>query len=631
MRIIREQKGTVTIYLSIVFMAMILFTGVFVDLARIRIAQNQLRRITNSAARSVLAGYDPSLKNQYGLFAVKNDIDAQGEFQKYVKLNLGSPGKKNFKLLDWQYENSELVLSQPIDNLTTLKQQVLEDMKYSAPIEISKELIDKFKAIASLTDFFGEQNQKQKIIKSANSKIGDISEINSKIREKKDILRQDKLLLKSSNEQLEALSNSDSPGAATLIRRLREQKSEIIRKIERDKAEIITAISSSKRKKLELQREIDQLGNWPKKPQNTEPEPLDIEIQNNMENFTKENLDVLAAEMEKIKYNTELAETALNQITADEVIDEDLFAKIELDPGDKISNKFNNKKLSDYRDLLQKLTVNRNVYRGQFEKDPLLRNSMVTEDQVADIVDYRSLGATDQKLDTQEQMFRQISGILNVNKKLSDMRNELYLNEYLLTHCSFITSEPKGDSSYEKRNLESEYVLYGSNPLEKAVSELYMTRFALDTLGYMVFSKPPAPVELLSRTIYSLIMGAMQASVDTYKLLVDGNNAVNITEMATDNPLEKLNLTLTYRDHLRLFMLLHSDEEGKLKRLMGVIRERDNIETREAFTLSDGSAIVSIKLWFLPLIGLKNAQNGPFQTEIRNGRCYINKYVEFGY
>jgi len=78
-------------------------------------------------------------------------------------------------------------------------------------------------------------------------------------------------------------------------------------------------------------------------------------------------------------------------------------------------------------------------------------------------------------------------------------------------------------------------------------------------------------------------------------------------------------------------MLLHSDEEGKLKRLMGVIRERDNIETREAFTLSDGSAIVSIKLWFLPLIGLKNAQNGPFQTEIRNGRCFINKYVEFGY
>jgi len=101
--------------------------------------------------------------------------------------------------------------------------------------------------------------------------------------------------------------------------------------------------------------------------------------------------------------------------------------------------------------------------------------------------------------------------------------------------------------------------------------------------------------------------------------------------MMPDNPMEKLDFTLTYKDHLRLFMLLHSDEQGKLKRLMEVIKQRNNIETSKAFTLLDGNAVVSIKLWFLPLTGLNNVQNGPFETEIRNGRCYINKNVEFGY
>ena len=109
MNLIREQKGTITVYLAVVFMAMIVFTGVFVDLARIRLAQNQLRRITNSAARSVMANYNTSLKNEYGLFALNNDVDFQGEFRKYIKVNLESSTEKNFKLLGCQYESSELV------------------------------------------------------------------------------------------------------------------------------------------------------------------------------------------------------------------------------------------------------------------------------------------------------------------------------------------------------------------------------------------------------------------------------------------------------------------------------------------------------------------------------------------
>jgi hypothetical protein len=629
MRIIREQKGAVTVYLAIIFMAMIVLTGIFVDLARIRLAQNQLRRITNSAARSVMADYDISLKNQYGLFAVKTDMDVRGEFRKYIKANLEESLESGFKLLDCRYEDSDLVLSQPISNLASLKLQILEDMKYSAPIEITKELIEKFKAISNLAQLFEEQNQKRKNIKSTNAKIGDISEINNEIDEKKNRIKQDKLLLKQTNEQINLLLGK--PENAARIKNLQEQKSEITRRIIRDKEEISAEINRSKNIREEIQQEIDQLANWNITTENTADRLLQKEIQNNLVNFKKENLDTLGSELQEIKNNTERAEIALAGITTDDKPNEDLLAKLELDPDKKMQNKYNNSSLSGYQELLGKLTASRNVYMNRFANNQLLQNSKITEEQMTDIVDYRTVGETDRKLETQEQMFKQISDILNTDKKLSDMRNELYLNEYLLTHCSFITSEPKGNSNYDKRNMESEYVLFGSHALEKTIRELYITRFALDTLGYMVFSKPPAPVELLSRTIYSLIMGAMHASVDTYKLLSDSENTVCITEVAPDNPMENLNFTLSYKDHLRLFMLLHSDEQGKLERLMEVISQRDGIDTQNAFTLSAGNAIISIKLWFLPLTGLNNIQNGPFDTEIRDGRCYIIKNVEFGY
>ena len=631
MRFIQEQKGTVTVYLAVVFMTMIVFTGVFIDLARIRVAQNQLRRITNSAVRSVMANYNTSLKNEYGLFVVNNEVDFQGEFRKYIKVNLGSSAENNFNILGCQYENSELVLSQPIGNLETLKNQVLEDTKYSAPIDISRDLIQKFKAIGNLTQFFGEQNENRNIVKSANAKIGDIGENNIKIKEKKSKLKQDKLLLKTTNEQINSLSGSDKPEAAARIRNLQKQKSDIVRQIVSGKEEILEEINLSKTKTVEIQQEINKLANKAASPQIQAGDSLDNEIQNNLDNFQKENFDVLIAELQEIKNNVNQTESILATITTDEVIDENMFSQIELDPGNKLYDKINNRNLSGYQDLVQKLTVSRNVYMNRFTVDSWFRNSKVTEVQVPDTVDFRSEGETDRQLGAQEQMLNQLSGILNVEKKLTDMRDELYLNEYLLTHCSFITGEPKGGSNYDKRNIESEYVLYGSNALEKAIAELYMTRFTLDTLGYLVFSKPPAPVELLSRSIYALIMGAMQASLDTYKLLVNGSNTVNVIEMIPDNPMENLNLTLTYKDHLRLFMLLHSDEQGKLKRLMEVIKQRNSIETNKAFTLSNGSAKVSIKLWLLHLTGLNNTANGPFDTQIRNGRCYITKNVEFGY
>jgi len=124
-------------------------------------------------------------------------------------------------------------------------------------------------------------------------------------------------------------------------------------------------------------------------------------------------------------------------------------------------------------------------------------------------------------------------------------------------------------------------------------------------------------------------MGALEAARDTYKLAVDGES-VPVASMSPDNPLEKIP-PVNYRDHLRLFLLLHGDEKGKLARIAELIEKRSGVDTAGAFTLSNGYIEVSVKMWFLPLAGFKDLETGPFGTRVKNGRCYITKSVEFGY
>ncbi|MHB9094695.1 MAG: pilus assembly protein TadG-related protein [Eubacteriales bacterium] len=635
MNFVNNEKGTVTIYLLIVFMAMLLFIGSFIDLARIRVAQNQLRRIANASARSVLANYNAALKNEYGLFAV-NQSDFNKEFQKYVLGNLSTSVGQNFNLFDYKYEETTLVLNQPLRDINSLRRQILEDMKYTAPLEISRDLIDKFKAVGNMASAFGDQDQGRKTVKGINNKIRDISKINETIKNKCNQIKNDKKSLKSITDRIETIDSKKSKSKADLyeLKKLEKSRSAMVEKIAKNKKAIQVEIEASKKKRNEIQEEINRFSSDGKGPQNTDGGDQIIKnIRENMNEVKRENVETLKGNLVQIQSNIEQAVAALNLISADEEIQEDLFSRINIDSADEICTRLRTSSLvPGQQDLERNLTVLQGVYRDKFITNPLFQGYSAEPEALGGTIDSFGEDNSDQEADEKKEALDRIFNILNVEEKLGNMRNELYINEYALTHFSHLTGDPKGDAGYDRRNTEVEYILYGgSNPKGRAVGELYATRFALDTLAYFIFSKPPAPAELLSRTVYSLIMGALQASVDTYKLLADGANTVVVAEMSPANPLEEFNLTLNYKDHLRLFMLLKSDEEGKLKRMVELISRRSNIDVAKAYTLSDGSVEVSLKMWFLPLAGFDNIGNGPFGTRIKDGRCYISKNVEFGY
>ncbi len=527
-KLIWDQRGTITIYLVIIFLALVIFLGLFVDLARIKIAQNQLRRVANAAARSVLADYNTDLKDKYGLFVLKRP-EYQQDFHQYAATNLTVSAGTNFNLLDYRLEDSNLIFAQPLSDPEVLKQQILDDMKYTAPIEITKGLINKLKPLAELVGAYQGQKKQSESQEAVNAKFQEIRTLN---RENAQI-----------EQELQKLKRGSPPNKTI------------------SQAQTVAQLEAT------LQAKQDQV------------KRLRAEIQQQMPEFTEE------PEQQTVKAG-------------------------------QLANQRRCQAKFGYSNLLASLLGN----------------------QVQDFSDGKT---NDQLALNNAQQVGEIVQVIQQENKLASYRNEIYINEYALTYFTNLAQDPPAGK--QATSAEVEYILYGAgqglmSPQARAVQQLYGTRFALDSLAYFAFSKV-APPDFIARSIYALMMGAGQATADTYQLLADPNQSVLVAEMQprSANPLATTQLELNYQEHLRLFMLLdalqltEAEKKAKLTRIGELIGQKDKLDSAQAFTLLDGNLQVSIKLWFFPLSGISQLEQGPFGTEIKAGRAYLTKSVELGY
>ncbi|MHB8158267.1 MAG: hypothetical protein ACYDEQ_12860, partial [Desulfocucumaceae bacterium] len=198
-------------------------------------------------------------------------------------------------------------------------------------------------------------------------------------------------------------------------------------------------------------------------------------------------------------------------------------------------------------------------------------------------------------------------------------------NEFILSERGRkLRFENLASSGFDKENSDSEYIICGS--WMKALEQVWLVRFAVDVPAYYAFRfKEFGPVW---GGIASLVVGAVQASVDTSKLL--DNKEIGIFEVFP--PAGKVqDIKVNYKDTLRLVAYLNSDKDGKLTRIAGKIGEKTGVDLKESSTSIFGDVTVSVRLWFLPAVGVRNMESGPFGTVIKNGRCFITKGVEYGY
>ena len=152
-----KNSGQVTVFLSIVLLAVIVLAGVLVDASRISSGEALAKKAVNSAARSVLAGYGSRLKENYGLFAFNSagEEEMNDVVRAYIEKNLeiSSKGDKIAGSVDLYGFRVEKLNVTPLYNLSenkVFKQQILEYMKYRAPKEIVEGFVERLAAIKDI-------------------------------------------------------------------------------------------------------------------------------------------------------------------------------------------------------------------------------------------------------------------------------------------------------------------------------------------------------------------------------------------------------------------------------------------------------------------------------------------------
>lgn len=205
-----NDRGAITVYLSIILSAVIMLSGVLMDIVRIRTAEVQVRRAANTAAVSALAGYNTKVKEDYGLFALhssenpylnetvedyfrKNlladigDINGKHQIYNFLKGIIINNQYKDVDFIDLYNYKVESIETTPIYNFTEneiTRQQIIEYMKYRAPAQFAENFIEKINYVASSKELTSAYKQKTAIEK----KLGKVEKAIKRLQEYIDVI-----------------------------------------------------------------------------------------------------------------------------------------------------------------------------------------------------------------------------------------------------------------------------------------------------------------------------------------------------------------------------------------------------------------------------------------------------------
>lgn len=215
---------------------------------------------------------------------------------------------------------------------------------------------------------------------------------------------------------------------------------------------------------------------------------------------------------------------------------------------------------------------------------------------------------------------------------LDSLGDELFQNEYALAYFNSMDfgqllswTEGSGDAGevFKLENQELEYIVYGfhnpSGNIAAAYAEIFGMRLAIRTAeGLIENSKLGNPLLVLSAAI---LYGITNAIADMVKLAKDGSVELS----------KYIKVKLTYRDHLRLFLLMHSNNERKMSRMLALIRLNTGVNPDEKQTYASGNMRSSIKLWFLPGVTRSIGAVMGSADQVEDGRFFIDRKADYSY
>lgn len=224
-----------------------------------------------------------------------------------------------------------------------------------------------------------------------------------------------------------------------------------------------------------------------------------------------------------------------------------------------------------------------------------------------------------------------------IGSMMEGARDRLYQTEYSALYFphfdpSQLTSLAGGSAGDTAQQLagqldphaqELEYILYGfHNPagnVAAAYGEIFALRLAIRTMeGFIESARLGNPLAILAA---ALLYGIEQAVQDMLLLCKTG-----------EIPLSKyMPAKLTYRDYLRLFMLLHGAGDVQLSRMLALIRLNTGMDPAEKFTYAAADIRMAMPLWFLPGVVKLVDYSAGLPGDVQGKLYYRTVQADFSY
>lgn len=148
---LKNTKGAVTVFVTLLLIPAMLVSGTAVDLARIHTARSIVQDANQLAANSVLTQYNALLYDLYGLFGVaENDPIFAELLEKYIRVSIFGEERQDrsvgtlqvFYGSDVSLEGVDFAADKNLRNEDVLRRQIEEYMKFRAPVIIVKEFLE---------------------------------------------------------------------------------------------------------------------------------------------------------------------------------------------------------------------------------------------------------------------------------------------------------------------------------------------------------------------------------------------------------------------------------------------------------------------------------------------------------
>jgi hypothetical protein len=612
---IHGEQGAVTIYVILIIVPIFIFQAVLIDFVRIKVASMEAEQATRAAARSVLSAYDKKLID-YGLFGLKASEEERKSIANHVLTKYGTDGSDSstFQWITLQTleDQTRIVPTYSLGDHRFFKQQILEDMKYKAPIEFTRNIYDKWKG-------------KKNTVDETENEVQDAKDLD-------ELLKQREKKLEHAFVHVEQIMNSIENATSTYESKLSDYDSD------GENEEILEQIIASLQHQFHLLlQQQDNMSAWVLEAEQIEHRMLEQwngqwnEQGNEQTNSKLNDAYILGDEFySAYKWGAAAPISAfgafINQLS---VYHNDGF---ELVNTEAYTSSFQawytfrvneeNRRIAAFERLEEKKREQKKNIKNQMEQAKQTAIAQICTNVNAEqysllnsyYEQYLSFnnGISEQELDPsyaldqvpeqyQTNSFSLLTRLMDV---LESIRDEAYVNEYAMYYFNHRTTSQLGLSSPIQEKLKShslqdqevEYILYGLSSCTTnriaAYSEMYSIRFAIQFIESLMDARKSA-VGLGSPLLMVLIATA-EASVKAYRdmeRLIRGEDVQVMSKWGR--------VTMNYADYLRLFLIVHSNETKKQSRIQALIQLNTQVDLLQRPSYIELKSTINMNLWFL--------------------------------